>query len=63
MGGLAEGFDFVIGPIADDRMNEAVRRFVVAELTDEGLFAGIASLRYGIQVMAKIEDVQDESRR
>ncbi|MEE0026215.1 MAG: hypothetical protein U0J70_01390 [Atopobiaceae bacterium] len=53
----------MICSIADDRMNEAVRRFAVAELTDEGLFACIASVRYGTQVVARTEDVQDESRR
>lgn len=56
MGELAEGFDFVMGPIADDRMNEAVRRFAANELTDEGLFACLASVRYGTQVVAKTED-------
>lgn len=49
------GFDFVMGPIADDRMNEAVRRFAANELTDEGLFACLARVRYGTQVVAKTE--------
>lgn len=49
------GFDFVMGPIADDRMNEAVRRFAANELTDEGLFACLAHVRYGTQVVAKTE--------
>ena len=59
MGGLVEGFDFVMGPIADDRMNEAVRRFSANELTDEGLFACLASVRYGTQIVAKTEDACD----
>ena len=52
---LTKGFDFVMGPIADDRMNEAVRRFAANELTDEGLFACLSSVRYGTQVVAKTE--------
>lgn len=47
------GFDFVIAPIADGRMNEAVRRFVANALTDEGLFACLSHLRYGTQIVAQ----------
>lgn len=53
---LTKGFDFILGPIADDRTNEAVRRFAANELTDEGLFACLSRVRYGTQVVAKSED-------
>lgn len=56
IGDLTRGFDFIVGPIADDRMNEAVRRFAANELTDEGLFACLARVRYGTQVVAKTAD-------
>ncbi len=55
MGKLTRGFDFIMGPIADDRMNEAVRRFAANELTDEGLFACLSRVRYGTQIVAKTE--------
>lgn len=38
-----------------DRMNEAVRRFAANELTDEGLFACLAHVRYGTHIVAKTE--------
>lgn len=56
MAELTRGFDFIMGPIADDRTNEAVRRFAANELTDEGLFACLSRMRYGTQIVAKTED-------
>lgn len=56
IGEVTAGFDFVMGPIADDRMNEAVRRFAANELTDEGLFACLSHVRYGTQIVAKTEE-------
>ena len=56
IGEITSGFDFVMGPIADDRMNEAVRRFAANELTDEGLFACLSHVRYGTQIVAKTEE-------
>lgn len=46
-------FDVVIGPIADDRMNEAMRRFSDYGLTDKGLEACLKSVNYGTQYVLK----------
>lgn len=47
--------DLAIGPIADDRMNEAMRRFQTNALTDAGLLACLKSVDYGFQVVAKTQ--------
>lgn len=49
------GYEFIVGPTADDRMNEAVRLFSENALTDEGLAACLATAPYGIQIVAKTE--------
>lgn len=49
-------YDFVIGVIADDRMNEAMRRFSRNGLTDKGLLACLASVDYGLQIVAKSDE-------
>jgi len=46
-------YDVVYGPIADDRMNEALRRFEEGVMTDRGLLACIRSVDYGVQYVAK----------
>lgn len=46
-------YDVVIGPIADDRMNEAMQRFSELTLTDEGLLACLSHVKYGNQFVAK----------
>lgn len=48
-------YDVIIGPIADDRMNEAMQRFSDYGLTDKGLIACLASVDYGNQYVAKTE--------
>lgn len=45
-------FDFVKGPIADDRMNEAIRSFEDRSLTDEGLRYCLSKIDYGQQLVA-----------
>ncbi len=50
-----DGFDFVYGPIADDRMNEAIREFEEGHLTDEGLIHCLSKVDYGNQVVAKTQ--------
>lgn len=47
--------DVCIGPIADDRMIEAMRRFENYVLTDKGLEACLQSVDYGEQIVAKTE--------
>ncbi len=51
-----ESFDFIVGCIADDRMNEAMRRFIDNGLTDKGLLACLESIDYGFQIVAKTQD-------
>ena len=48
-------YDFLIGSIADDRMNEAMKRFAENGLTDEGLKGCLESVNYGVQVVAKTQ--------
>ena len=48
-------YDVIIGPIADDRMNEAMNRFSDYTLTDEGLAACLQYVNYGNQYVAKTE--------
>lgn len=48
-----EQADVVIGPIADDRMNEAMRRFEDYGMTDRALEACLQSVDYGEQFVAK----------
>lgn len=50
-----ESYEFIVGPIADDRMNEAMRRFSMNGLTDKGLLACLESVDYGYQIVAKTE--------
>lgn len=48
-------YDVIIGPIADDRMNEAMKRFTDYGLTDKGLQACLKHVKYGNQYVAKTE--------
>lgn len=48
-----EKAEIVAGPIADDRMNEAIRRFEENGLTDVALMHCLDSIDYGEQVVAK----------
>lgn len=52
---VSEDYDVIIGAIADDRMNEAIKRFSEYALTDEGVAACLASVDYGFQVVAKTD--------
>lgn len=48
-------YDVIVGPIADDRMNEAMQRFSDYGLTDKGLSACLKAVDYGMQYVAKSE--------
>lgn len=48
-------YDVITGPIADDRMNEAMQRFSDYTLSDEGLNACLQYVKYGEQYVAKSE--------
>ena len=50
---LMEQYDVIIGPIADDRMNTAIKRFIENGLTDKGLEACLKSVNYGYQFVLK----------
>ena len=49
----AAGKDVIIGPIADDAMNEAMNRFMEGDITDKAFLESIRGLDYGIQYVAK----------
>lgn len=53
-------YDVVIGEIADDRMNEAMRRFSAYGLTDKGLEACLKSVNYGQQYVLKSQFACDK---
>ena len=48
-------YDVIIGPIADDRMIEAIRRFEQKSMTDKGLIACLQSANMGNQYVLKTE--------
>lgn len=50
-----EKYDIIYGVMADDRMNEAIKRFMRNELTTKGLMACLKSVDYGVQYIAKTE--------
>lgn len=52
---LASGKDIMIGPIADDAMNEVMNRFIHGEITDKAFLECIRGLDFGIQYVAKTE--------
>ena len=52
---LASGKDIIIGPIADDAMNEVMNRFIHGDITDKAFMECIRGLDYGIQYVAKTE--------
>ena len=52
-------YDFIIGAIADDRMNEAMKRYAENGLTDKGLEACLQSVDYGFQIAAKTQRACD----
>ena len=52
-----DSYDLVAGRIADDRMNEAMRRFTEFTMTDQGLYACLSRVQYGDQYAAKSADM------
>lgn len=49
-------YGIVIGGIADDRMNEAIREFTANSITDKGLLACLQSIDYGQQIVCKTDE-------
>lgn len=52
---LGDNKDVIIGPIADDAMNETMRKYMQGEITDKAFLESIRVLDYGIQYVVKTE--------
>ncbi len=52
---LADNKDLIIGPIADDAMNEAMDRFIHGLITDKAFVESIRGLDFGTQYVIKTE--------
>lgn len=50
---LVKRAQIIAGPIADDRMNEAIRRFEQNGMTDQALMKCLQSVDYGLQYVLK----------
>ena len=50
---LSNNKDFIVGPIADDAMNEAMSRFIDGDITDKAFLESIRVIDYGMQFVAK----------
>lgn len=50
-----EGYDVVIGKIADDKMLDAIERFTSYGMTDAALIQCLQSTNYGMQYVAKTD--------
>ncbi len=53
---LCDNKDVIIGPIADDAMNEAMRQFLKGDITDKVFLESIRGMDYGIQYVAKTKE-------
>ena len=47
--------DIIVGPIADDSINEVMKRFMDSQITDKAFIESIKAIDYGIQYVAKTE--------
>ena len=52
---LGDGKELIIGPIADDAMNESMNRFIHGQITDKAFLESIKAIDYGMQYVAKTE--------
>jgi hypothetical protein len=50
-----DNYDVIIGPIADDRMNEAIREFENNSLSEYGLLACLSKVDFGNQYVLKTD--------
>ena len=53
---IVDSYDIVIGTIADDRMNEAIREFNQNHLTTVGLEKCLEYIDYGVQIVIKSQE-------
>lgn len=56
-----ENYDVIIGPIADDRMNEAIKSFEDGALTDIGLLECLKHVNYGNQYVLKTKEACEKA--
>lgn len=52
---IADDKDLIVGPIADDAMNESMNRFLNNQITDKAFLESIRAIDFGIQYVAKTE--------
>lgn len=52
---MADGKDIIIGPIADDAMNETMHKFMDSQITDKAFLESIRVLNFGNQYVAKTD--------
>lgn len=50
-----QSYDVIVGPIGDDKMNEAMQSFANGSLTDKGLLACLQHVKYGLQYVARTD--------
>lgn len=55
-----KNYDVIIGPIADDKMADAMARFASYGLTDSGLIACLKAIKYGNQYVVKTQQACDK---
>ena len=53
---LGDEKDLIIGPIADDAMNESMNRFIQGQITDKAFLESISALDFGVQYVAKTRE-------
>ena len=56
-----EGYDVIIGIIADDKMTQALQRFFMGELCDAALIEAIQKVSLGKQYVAKTKEACDKT--
>ena len=50
-----QNYDVIIGPIGDDKMNDAMQAYASGYLTDKGLLACLQYVNFGNQIVARTE--------
>lgn len=57
---MDKNMDVIIGPIADDNMNQVMRQFANGDITDTAFLECIRCIDYGIQYVAKTQSACDQ---
>jgi transcriptional regulator with XRE-family HTH domain len=53
---MTDGYDVIIGPIADDRMYRVLNSFFEGEITDQALLHSLSALDLGVQYVCKSQN-------